>query len=138
MSSIWQELLRVHARGVSSRFVLEDTIKRYLLKKYMVVQVPMTAMHTDPAHWGNGAQSLNLGRFLKQENSRQDIKTSGAAYRPFGKGTSMCPGRHLVTLEIIALTAYPVLQFDTTPCDGQLVISTRKQENLATNVFPPR
>ena len=137
--STWQELLRVHARGTSSRFVREDTMldDKYLLKKNMVLQMPMTVMHTDPAFWGNDAHSFNARRFLKQDSSGQGIKASGAAYRPFGGGTSMCPGRHFVTLETMALIAYLVVQFDMIPADGKWFIPAQKQESLATNVFPP-
>lgn len=139
LSSIWEELLRVHARGVSSRFVLEDTMldNRYLLKKNMVVQMPMAIMHTDPTFWGDDAESFDPRRFMKQDENRQGAKASGAAYRPFGGGTSMCPGRHFITLETMALTAYLVLQYDLIPSEGGWFIPPQRQESLATNVFPP-
>ena len=49
----------------------------------------------------------------------------------------MCPGRHFVTLETMALAACMLSRFDLNPVDGQLNIPGQKQESLATNVFPP-
>ena len=136
LSSTWQELLRVHAQGASSRFVREDVMLdgKYLLKKNMVVQMPMAVMHSDPSIWGNDATSFQPKRFL--DDNRKGSKTA-VSYRPFGGGASMCPGRHFVTLETLALTAYLVLRFDILPSQGSWFIPTPKQESLATNVFPP-
>lgn len=49
----------------------------------------------------------------------------------------MCPGRHFVALEIMALAACMVMRFDMEPVSGKWTIPAQKQESLATNVFPP-
>ena len=136
LSSIWQEILRFHAQGATSRFVREDVMLdgKYLLRKNMVVQMPMAILHLDPAIWGDDAGVFRPKRFL--EDSCKTAKST-AAYRPFGGGTSLCPGRHFVTLETLALTAYILLRFDISPLNGPWAIPTPKQESLATNVFPP-
>lgn len=53
LHSSFQEMLRVYALGAEARFVREDTLldDRYLLKKGMVVQMPMAVMHSDPSIW---------------------------------------------------------------------------------------
>ncbi|MCJ1307076.1 hypothetical protein MMC25_000722 [Agyrium rufum] len=137
--STWQEVLRVHARGASSRFVREDTLldNRYLLKKNMVVQMPMTVIHSDPASWGNDAHVFQARRFLKQGDALKGTRAGGPAYRPFGGGASMCPGRHFVALEVTTLVAYLVLRFDMEPSSGKWFVPAQRQESLATNVFPP-
>lgn len=77
-------------------------------------------------------------RFLKQQQTQIALKGNASpAYRPFGGGASLCPGRHFVTLEAMALTAYFVLRFDVEPIDGPLRVPAQKQESMATNVFPP-
>ncbi|MCJ1356951.1 MAG: hypothetical protein MMC33_006947 [Icmadophila ericetorum] len=150
LHSACQEMLRMHAQGAGSRFVREDTMldNRYLLKKGMVIQMPMAVMHSDASVWGSDVKDFKPQRFMKQNDI--DAKKSGGgsfeeghkskqntAYRPFGGGSSMCPGRHFVTLEIMALTAYIILQFDMAPTKGEWKIPPQKQESLATNVFPP-
>lgn len=139
LHATFQELLRVHAMGAGSRYVREDVMlnDEYLLKKGMVVQMPMAVMHSDPRIWGIDVNDFRPSRFSKQTESMRERKSKSAAYRPFGGGASLCPGPHFVTLEVMALTALMVLRLDITPLSGQWCIPAQKQESLATNVFPP-
>jgi len=132
LHSTFQEVFRLHALGASARFVREDIMlnDQHLLKKGMVIQMPTAVMHFDTAIWGADVQEFQPRRFL----SKQNLK----AYRPFGGGASLCPGRHFVTLETLGLTACMVLRYDITSADGgRLRVPAQKQESLATNVFPP-
>ncbi|KAL9633344.1 MAG: hypothetical protein Q9164_004754 [Protoblastenia rupestris] len=139
LHSTFLELLRVHALGSSVRYVREDILlqDQYLLKKGMVVQMPMAVMHSDAPAWGADVKDFQARRFLKQGNDPKEFKTNSTAYRPFGGGASLCPGRHFVTLEAMALAAYSVLLFDVVPAEGKWKIPRQKQESMATNVFPP-
>ena len=139
LHSTWQELLRVHALGISARLVLEDVMldDRFLLQKGMIVQMPMAVMHSDSTAWGEDVTEFQPRRFLKQKNSSSTYKKNLTAYRPFGGGASLCPGRHFVTLETMALAACLVSRFDLSPVKGQWTIPRQQQESLATNVFPP-
>lgn len=138
--STWQEVLRIHALGAGARYILEDIMLEdtFLLRKGMVVQMPTAVMHNDVAAWGENVKDFQPRRFLKQNStSRGGFKQNLSAYRPFGGGVSMCPGRHFVTLETMALAACMLSRFDLIPVDGQWNIPRQKQESLATNVFPP-
>ncbi len=141
LHATWQELLRLHAQGASARYVREDTMlnDRYLLKKGMVIQMPTAVMHSDPTFWGPDAQDFQPRRFLKQNDAGagKASKQYASAYRPFGGGASLCPGRPFVTLEVLALTAWMVLRFDMVPLSGNWRIPASRQESLATTVFPP-
>ena len=139
LHSTFQEILRVHALGSSVRYVCEDILlqDKYLLKKGMVVQMPMAVMHSDPSAWGPDSKDFKPRRFLKLPNTAKESKTNASAYRPFGGGASLCPGRHFVTLEAMALTASFILRFDIASVDGDWRIPLQKQESMATNVFPP-
>lgn len=137
--STFQEILRVHALGSSVRYVREDILlqDQYLLKKGMIVQMPMAVMHSDPLAWGTDSKDFKPRRFLKLPDNAKEFKTNTTAYRPFGGGASLCPGRHFVTSEAMALTASFILRFDITAVDGDWQIPPQKQESMATNVFPP-
>lgn len=156
LHSTFQELLRFHAKGAGSRYVREDTMldDRYLLKKGMIIQMPMAVMHSDPMIWGADAEEFKPGRFLKKSDDQRNLKLNEethlkpseekrdskqvlTGYRPFGGGASLCPGRHFVTFEALALTAIMVLRFDIEPVNREWSIPPQKQESLATNVFPP-
>ena len=127
LHSTFQELLRVHALGTSARLVLEDVMldDRFLLQ------------NSDSTAWGEDVTEFQPRRFLKQKTSGSTYKKNLTAYRPFGGGASLCPGRHFVTLETMALAACMVSRFDLTPVKGPWTIPRQKQESLATNVFPP-
>lgn len=155
LRSTFQEVLRFHAKGVGSRYVREDTILdgQYFLKKGMVVQIPMAVMHLDPTIWGPDAEEFKPDRFLGKsdgqnkpkpddevrlgENGEKNSKHIPTGYRPFGGGASLCPGRHWVTLEALALTAIMVLRFDIRPINREWNIPSQNQMNLAVDVFPP-
>ena len=139
LHSTFQELLRVHAIGTSARFVLEDVMldDRFLLQKGMIVQMPMAVMHSDSTAWGEDVNEFQPRRSLKQKNPGSTYKKNLTAYRPFGGGASLCPGRHFVALETMALAACMVSRFDLSLVKGQWTIPRQKQESLATNVFPP-
>ena len=158
LHATFQEVLRFHARGAGARYVREDVIlnNQYLLRKGMIVQMPTAVTHLDPTIWGADVKGFKPDRFLKKLNNKLvqkeshpsfeqsdaksdlEIKQNLTGYRPFGGGTSLCPGRHFVTLETLALTACMVLRFDIEPANGEeWTIPQQKQESLATNVFPP-
>ena len=138
--STWQEVLRVHALGAGSRYILKDVMLEdtFLLRKGMVVQMPTAVMHSDSRAWGENVNEFQPRRFLKQNStSKGSFKQNSSAYRPFGGGVSMCPGRHFVTLETMALAACMLSSFDLVPVDGRWNLPYQKQESMATNVFPP-
>ncbi|KAL8728485.1 MAG: hypothetical protein Q9166_005383 [cf. Caloplaca sp. 2 TL-2023] len=141
LHATFKEVLRHHALGSSVRYVREDTFLngRYLLKKGMVVQMPMGVLHHDPNAWGDDAGDFRPDRFLHfiDEPGRGEKQSQAHAFRPFGGGTSLCPGRHVAALETMALTAMMVLRFDIEPLEGEFVIPRPRQESMATNVFPP-
>ncbi|KAL9017256.1 MAG: hypothetical protein Q9185_005421 [Variospora sp. 1 TL-2023] len=142
LHATFKEVLRHYALGATVRYVRDDTLLdgRYLLRKGMVVQMPLAVLHRDRGAWGEDASDFRPDRFLQP--SADDVgkgirQASALAFRPFGGGTSLCPGRHVATLETMALAAIMVLRFDLEPVDGSLSIPAPKQESMATNVFPP-
>ena len=139
LNATWQELLRVHALGVGSRYVREDVLlnDQYLLEKGRVVQMPMAVLHSNPAIWGSDAYEFRPRRFLKGSDGTKGPRTNLSGYRPFGGGASLCPGRHFVAFEVISLAACMIMRFDMTPVEGCWRIPAQKQESMATNVFPP-
>lgn len=144
LHATFKEVLRHHALGSSARYVREDVMldNQYLLNRGMIVQMPMAALHKDPTAWGPDVSSFRPSRFLKDDggaaSSKGGFKPNFAAFRPFGGGTNLCPGRHLATSEVMALTAFMVLHFSMEPADGGAwEIPKPKQRSLATNVFPP-
>jgi len=135
LNSTWMEVLRHHADGSSFREVTADTVleNKYLLKKGNVVQMPAIVIHNDQRVWGPDAASFNAYRHLGMEHARKvkagsggvlsgeqaqmKSQTAPGAFRAFGGGQTLCPGRHFVTTELLSLTAMMILRFDIVPVD---------------------
>ena len=134
--SIFQEVLRYYSRGATARLVVEDTMLngRFLLKKNAVVLMPTFVIHTDPLAWD--PSEFNPRRFVKGEGGVK--RSSAASYRPFGGGSTLCPGRYFATAEVLDLTAMLVHQYEVKPVSGEWKLPAAVQPNLAVNIFPPR
>ncbi|KAI1658736.1 putative 25-hydroxycholesterol 7-alpha-hydroxylase [Daldinia decipiens] len=100
--STYNEVFRYHGMANSVRVVSEDHMldNRYLLKKGGLVMLSARVQHKNPAVWG--------------EN-----RINAVAFRGFGGGTTLCPGRHFATSEILLLTTMLLLRFDIQPADGK-------------------
>lgn len=109
LASTSNEVLRYVGSSTSTMVVQEDVWiddDRYLLTKGAWVQISAMAVHSDPDTWGPDAGSFNPERFLK------GLKVHPSANRTFGGGSTLCPGRHLATDEILVLTAMLLHTFD--------------------------
>lgn len=74
--------------------------------------IPAPVQHTDAAAWGADAARFDHLRFMP---GRRPNNKSRVAFRAFGGGRVLCPGRHFASTEILALAALLALQFDVVP-----------------------
>ena len=102
------EVLRYVGASTSTLIVHEDVYidDQYLLTKGALVQISATAVHSDPDIWGPNATNFDPERSLKPS------KVHPSAYRTFGGGSTLCPGRHLASDEILIFTAMFLRTFD--------------------------
>ncbi|MCJ1398838.1 hypothetical protein MMC11_002039 [Xylographa trunciseda] len=142
--STFQEVLRVTTHGTSVRWVVEDTMlaDRYLMKKDSIIQMPSAVIHADTDVWGPSAKSFDPRRFMKgQQKGDEQPKRHPAAFRAFGGGATLCPGRHFATTEVVAVVAMLVLRYDITPleggAEGKWVLPKQDNNNVGTSVLPP-
>ena len=152
LKSTYQETLRMYSEMASARLVVEDTLLdgRWLLKKGGVLQMPNSVIHRDKGVWGDA--SFNPRRFLSPEKASQHgiesnldshtaskrSATSASHYRPFGGGSTLCPGRHFASAEILGLVALLLWRFQISPTGGQWIIPRPKQDSVVEGVFPPQ
>ncbi|KAF2112223.1 cytochrome P450 [Lophiotrema nucula] len=104
LTAIIQETLRYRARGTGPRMVLEDVTLtgdecEYHIEKDSVVILAHEGIHHSKGVWGDDAEEFVADRFLPGN------KTVHNAFRGFGGGANMCPGKAFATAEIAALIA---------------------------------
>ena len=92
---------------------------KYLLKKGGTVMIPGPVQHTSADAFGSTVHLFDHRRFLPTERKHNPI-----AFRGFGGGTTLCPGRHFATTEILAFTALMILRCDVSPSLGEWVYPT--------------
>ena len=139
MTSTFQEVLRFRSMGTSVRQVMEDTTIKgdWLLKKDAMIQMPSRVIHTDSSIWGQDVDVFNPRRFLKDYQQQTAKKPNAAAFRAFGGGTTLCPGRHFATNEVLAVVTMMVMRYDLSPLGGKWTLPTVKNTNMASVVMTP-
>ncbi|KAL8997833.1 MAG: hypothetical protein Q9169_003006 [Polycauliona sp. 2 TL-2023] len=120
LTSIYQETLRFHTHNSSSRKVTQDTIlaKKYRLKAGSIIQIPGATIHALPSVWGDDAHEFNPRRFFRTTPQADKAKVHPGAFRSFGGGVSLCPGRHFAATEICAAAAMFVSRFEMVGVDA--------------------
>jgi cytochrome P450 len=138
--SIYRETLRVGSENSSTRVVTADTVlsNTYFLAKDAIVQISGGIIHGDRTIWGPDASQFNPRRFL--EGNVSDKRDSNgfekpgqihpAAFRSFGGGTTLCPGRHFATNEIVGLVALLLVTYDIQPVVGDRIVVPGKKDNV--------
>ena len=154
--SCYRETLREISLLTSARLVLEDTLlaDKYLLRKNSVVQIAGGVLHQDPKIWGSDCHAFDPERFLvssqsdsnKEANHPYHKKTASplpagvpsAAFRAFGGGTVICPGRHFAQSELMVFAAILALGFDMKDVDGGILRLPEKDDmRIPLSVMKP-
>lgn len=139
LTSAFQEVLRQRTLGVQVRQVMQDTMLdgRYLLKKDVTLIMPSLVMHTNPAVWGPDVSEFNHKRFVKGGRVQSSPKLNPKALRAFGGGTTLCPGRHFATTEILATVVMFILRYDLIPLQNGWTPPKTEKTNIAAVVMEP-
>ncbi|KAL2016806.1 hypothetical protein VTK56DRAFT_2975 [Thermocarpiscus australiensis] len=142
LESVVREVLRVQSNNASARFVLKDVViddgagATYLLKKGAFLGMPSAPVHSSEAVWGPTAHLFDPARFLPAR--QKDWKIPASAWRTFGGGNALCPGRHLALREIMSILVIMVLRYDIEPCEEKGVWKIpEKRHHISTSILTP-
>lgn len=144
LHAVYKEVLRLGSNHFSTRLVQTDTVLaaagrdgEYFLRSGGIVQIAGGVMHASEALWGKDAAVFDPSRHLRglknphaassEDNAAGDgadetkngarPSVHPAAFRAFGGGRTMCPGRHFATGEILGFVAVVLLRFDIAAAD---------------------
>ena len=139
LTSTFQEVLRQRTLGAQVRQVMQDTMLdgRYLLKKDVTLIMPSLVVHTDPAIWGPDVSEFNHKRFVKENRIQSSQRLNPKSLRAFGGGTTLCPGRHFATTEILATVVMFILRYDLIPLQNRWTPPKTEKTNIAAVVMEP-
>lgn len=132
------ETLRVQSTNASGRVVLDDTTiednngARFLLKKGSVLLVPSAELHNNADAWGPSPADFNAERFMPKSKS-----TAGSAYRAFGGGAWVCPGRHFAINEVAIVLVITLCRFDLVPVGKEGWKMPECRPHISTSVLSP-
>lgn len=89
LSAIWHETIRLTTLSALVRYLSADTIiGGKTLRKNNRVIIPYRQLHFNEEVFGKDVHQFDPERFLKNE-----ALPKSSSWRPFGGGTTMCPGR---------------------------------------------
>lgn len=130
--STFKETMRLHSTSTATRIAMEDYQlgNKYLFKKGSTIMMPSKVQHTNREVWGDTVDTFNHERFAPGAK-----RVNPVAFRGFGGGTTLCPGRHFASTEILMFAALLVLRFDLTPVDGKWTKPTTANSSLV-NAMP--
>lgn len=132
--STFKETMRMYSVSTATRIAMEDhrLNSQYLLKKGSTIMIPSAVQHTDRSVWGDTVGVFNHERFTPGSK-----RVNPVAFRGFGGGTTLCPGRHFASTEILMFTALLVLRFDLHPVggDGKWIAPTMANSSMV-NAMP--
>ncbi|KAF4622730.1 hypothetical protein G7Y89_g14296 [Cudoniella acicularis] len=153
ITSTWYEVLRFNHVGIAARVVMQDTlVDGYLLKKDSTAMIVSPVMHSDLSVWGPSAREFCHCRFIQthsnNNNSDRDDRSTTAtdnsqershkakrgnlnpekspANRIFGGGSTLCPGRHFASQEVLSLLALTIMRFDVRPVGNGVLSSAQR------------
>ncbi|KAF2875750.1 cytochrome P450 [Massariosphaeria phaeospora] len=105
--AVYHESLRVTSASTSVRIVTKEArVGPFQLRKGARMIIPYRQMLLDEDTYGAKADEFNYKRFINDPGlSRSPY------YKPFGGGTSLCPGRALAQKEILTFVALAIGKF---------------------------
>ncbi len=140
LTSTFQEVLRYRSIGTSIRQVMEDTVLngQWLLKKDAMIQMPSRVIHKDSSVWGGDVDDFDPRRFIKtHKKASGDKPPPAAAFRAFGGGTTLCPGRHFATNEVLAVATMFLLRYDMIPVGVEWSMPKTEKTNVTSVIMEP-
>jgi cytochrome P450 len=134
LKGIWQETVRLTAFSSSIRYITDDTvIGGKILRKGNRVVIPYRQLHFDKTVFGDDVAEFQSDRFIKQPSL-----TRHPSWRPFGGGSTQCPGRFVAEQAAVSFVAMVLHRFDITLSPGNQPFPLPEEGNPVLGLMDPR
>ncbi|KAM4064610.1 cytochrome p450 [Hirsutella rhossiliensis] len=108
LHAVFNETLRLRNGAGALRVVTQQTvIGGKVLAQGHSILIPFRQLHTNEAVWGPTVGAFDPSRFLNRKSLARH-----SSFRPFGGGTTYCPGRILAREEVYGFIAVLLHRFD--------------------------
>ena len=108
LAAAYNETLRVTASSSSVRTVVHPTeLHGKTLSPGKVVLIPYRQLHCNADAFGSDFSQFRPERFLLDKDLSRNPN-----FKPFGCGTTICPGRFLAQREVVAFVAFLLHRFE--------------------------
>ena len=109
LMALYNEILRLTTASASVRTVESDTpVRDVILRKGGKVLLPFRQLHFNEKVFGSDVNRFDPARFLKDQKLQKN-----SSFRPFGGGTTYCPGRYLAQREVLVFIALSMFRFES-------------------------
>ena len=108
LMALYNEVLRLTTASASIRTVEAATpLGNVTLSAGGKVLLPFRQLHFNKNIFGDNADDFDAERFLRDESLNKS-----PSFRPFGGGSTYCPGRHVAKREVLVFVALALNRFD--------------------------
>lgn len=106
--SVYWEVIRLTSSSTSIRTVEAPTILgRYLIPSKAKLLLPFRQLHFNQDVFGANVNTFDAERF-----QNDPTLSKSPSFRPFGGGSTYCPGRHVARREVLVFIAMAISRFD--------------------------
>ena len=115
LSAAFDEMLRFCSFSGSVRFVTNDmSIGNKTLKEGGRLLIAYRQLHFDAEVFGSNINGFDAYRFFNEKE-----RTKSSKFRPFGGGSTQCPGRYVARQSVLSFVAMLIHKYDIQPVRGQ-------------------
>jgi cytochrome P450 len=108
LNSVWDETMRVTAFAASVRFLTEDVeLGGKILRKGNRIMMPQRQLHFSERIFGDKVTEFDSDRFIRNPTLKRN-----PSLRPFGGGSTLCPGRFIAKHTTLVFIALALQRFD--------------------------
>ncbi|TWU71881.1 Cholesterol 7-alpha-monooxygenase [Metarhizium rileyi] len=119
LDAAWNETLRLTSVAASVRTVTADTVigGRMLRAGHRLI-IPYRQLHLDTGVFGHDVTAFRPDRFLNNKPKTGKRVRRGEYFRPFGGGSTICPGRFFTKRVVVIFVALLLRRFDISMAGG--------------------